>query len=189
MALASLALLHASRAHAQALAESAHTDNAGASLGFHADVEVDPTAYALQGYSLHVGVGHRRWRVDLGAFAMALPRVVHGNPGFDARFDGFGAKVQYFVWAEQRGLFVGADVGLSRLSVERRRSDLAAAEHQVSAGINAGYRFVLPRDFYVTTWLGVGYAFGADDVSLGGRTFEAQTLIIFPAVHLGYRFL
>src|SRR5262245_36496062 len=40
---------------------------------FHADVEIDPTAYVLGGYSLHVGLGWRRVRVDLGAFAMTLP--------------------------------------------------------------------------------------------------------------------
>lgn len=39
---------------------------------FHADFEVDPTAYILDGYSLHAGIGWKRVRVDLGAFAMSL---------------------------------------------------------------------------------------------------------------------
>jgi len=30
------------------------------------DVEVDPTAYALSGNSIHVGVGYQHLRLDLG---------------------------------------------------------------------------------------------------------------------------
>ncbi|HET7539089.1 MAG TPA: hypothetical protein VFK05_04435, partial [Polyangiaceae bacterium] len=58
---------------------------------------------------------------------------------------------------------------------------------QFVLGINAGFRWDLPANFYVTPWLGVGYAFGADDVTLGTRTFDANSLVVFPAVHLGYR--
>src|SRR5688500_19215795 len=84
---------------------------------FHADMEVDPTAYVLDGYSLHVGLGWKRLRVDLGAFALAVPAAIHGNDGFSAAFDGFGAKLQYFPLRPQRGLFVGGDAGAIRTLV------------------------------------------------------------------------
>jgi hypothetical protein len=59
---------------------------------------------------------------------------------------------------------------------------------EVAAGINGGYRFELGAGFYVTPWLGVGYAFAAEKTTLGGETFEPMAWTIFPAVHLGYRF-
>jgi hypothetical protein len=155
---------------------------------FHADAEIDPTAYALSGNSLHVGIGWRRVRVDLGNFAIRLPQFVHGDDGFDVSFAGFGAKLQLFPFAEQRGLFVGVDVGLGRVLVQRQGTDLAAQHHQFGAGVNVGYRIALPASFYVTPWIGIGYEFGADDVTLGGSTYEASALNIFPAIHLGYRF-
>ena len=57
-----------------------------------ADVEVDPTAYALGGHSLHAGIARGHWRVDLGNFAMDLPAFAHADDGVAVSFDGFGAK-------------------------------------------------------------------------------------------------
>jgi hypothetical protein len=161
---------------------------AAASPGLRGDVEIDPTAYALAGYSLHVGVAHGHLRFDLGNFAMALPQVVHGDDGFDVAFDGFGAKVQYFRRGDQRGWFAGVDGGVVRVRARRQGTDLAVTDRQVQLGVQAGYRFALPAGFYASTWLGVGHAFSADDVTLAGATYEAMSLTVFPAVHLGYRF-
>lgn len=152
------------------------------------DAELDPTAYVLDGHSVHVGVGAGHLRVDLGAFAMTLPAVIHGQDGFTAAFDGFGAKLQYFVRGDRTGAFAGIDAGVLRLDVGRDGTDLAARDRQVQAGVHLGYRFALPAQLYVTPWLGVGYAFGADDVTLAGATFEATRVNVFPAVHVGYRF-
>lgn len=152
------------------------------------DAEIDPTAYVLDGHSVHVGVGAGHLRVDLGAFAMTLPAAIHGQDGFTAAFDGFGAKAQYFLRDDRAGLFAGVDAGLVRLDVARDGTDLAARDRQLQAGVHLGYRFSLPADLYVTPWLGVGYAFGVDDVTLGGATFESTRVTVFPAVHLGYRF-
>jgi hypothetical protein len=155
---------------------------------FHADAEIDPTAYVLGGYSLHVGLGWDRARLDLGAFALDVPEFVHGNEDFEASFNGYGLKVQYFFFAEQRGLFAGIDGAVIRALVRRRGTELASLDTQVSAGVNAGYRIELGAGFYVTPWLGVGAVFGADDVTLAGETFEQSPWLVFPAIHLGYRF-
>ena len=42
-------------------------------------------------------------RIDLGAYAMAVPRFIHGNKSFDQSFDGFGVKLQYFLFADRAG--------------------------------------------------------------------------------------
>lgn len=152
------------------------------------DVELDPTAYALSGYSIHAGIGYQHLRLDLGNFAMALPQFVHGDDGFDVAFDGYGAKLQYFFRGDQTGLFAGVDGGVVRVHARLQGSDLAADDTQIGAGVHAGYRFSLPAGFYATAWLGVGYVFSADDVMLGGKTYDAQPFTVFPAIHLGYRF-
>jgi len=155
---------------------------------FHADAEIDPTAYVLAGYSLHVGLGWDRARLDLGAFALDVPAFVHGNDDFDASFNGYGVKVQYFLFDEQRGAFVGVDGAVIRSLVRRSGTDLASLDTQGSAGVNAGYRFDLGAGFYITPWIGFGAVFGADDVTLAGETFEQSSWLVFPAIHLGYRF-
>lgn len=155
---------------------------------FHADVELDPIAYALDGNSIHVGLGWRRLRLDLGNFAMAVPRLVHGNDDFEVAFHGYGAKLQWFPLAEQRGLFVGVDAAVVRARIDRRGSDASAQQVQLGGGVHVGYRIALPAGFYATPWIGVGYQLGAEDVMLGGATYEASSLVIFPTIHLGYRF-
>ncbi len=154
----------------------------------HADVEIDPTAYALSGNSIHVGIGFGHLRVDLGNFGLALPQFTHGDDGFDVRFDGFGAKLHYYLRTEQTGLFVGAGASLARVRVHLQGTDLGADDKQLGTGVEVGYRIALPGHFYVTPWLGVGYDFGADKVTLGGKTYDPNPVTIFPAIHLGYQF-
>jgi len=154
---------------------------------FHLDVEVDPTAYVLSGYSLHVGLGWRRVRLDLGAYALALPSVVQRNDAFDVSFHGFGAKLQYFMFHDDVGAFVGVDGGVAWQLAERTSTNVVGRDRQVSLGINAGYRIALGHQLYVTPWIGVSRAFGVDATMLNGATFEPQRVVVFPAIHLGYR--
>jgi len=154
---------------------------------FHADLELDPTAYVLDGFSLHVGLGWDALRIDLGVFGLRVPAFVHRQRDFDVAFDGYGMKAQYFPFAKQRGLFFGVDAAYSRALIRLQGSQLAARDNQLTVGVNAGVRCYVAGDLYITPWLGVGYSFGAEDVSLGGQTFAANPLLIFPALHLGYR--
>lgn len=155
---------------------------------FHADAEADPTAYVLDGYSLHVGLGYRHVRVDLGAYAMAIPKLVHGSDDFDVSFHGYGAKLQYFPFDEQSGGFVGVDGGVTRVLLQRNGTDLAALDRRYGVGAHAGWRFDLGAGFYATPWVGVSYSFGTENVTLAGKTFEANPVTVFPAVHFGRTF-
>jgi hypothetical protein len=171
------------RAHPAAASASAFSTS-----GFHADFEVDPTAYVLEGHSLHVGLGWKKLRLDLGAFALALPAALTGHDDFSVAFDGYGAKLQYFPFAEQRGAFVGIDAGVARPFVRRKGTDLATRRTEYNAGINFGWRFVFLERFYATAWLGLSRPLGREPVTLAGSTYEGSALTVFPAVHLGYRF-
>jgi hypothetical protein len=155
---------------------------------YHVDAEVDPTAYVLSGYSLHLGLGYRRVRLDFGAYAIDIPEFMHGNQGFDAAFNGFGLKLQLFVLGEQRGPFVGVDFGVSRVLVVRSATNESDRQTQLGPGVNLGWRISLPAGFYVTPWVGVSYAFNSRDVMLGGAKFASNPVTVFPAIHLGYRF-
>lgn len=169
-------------------ADVATGDSPTARGGFHADAEVDPTAYILEGFSIHVGLGWQRWRLDLGNFAMAVPHFVHGNSDYDVSFDGYGAKLQYFLFEEQSGGFVGVDGGINRMYLERKGTDLAARQSQYSAGVDAGWRFPIVSGLYATIWAGLGYTFHASDVTLADSTYKAQPWTPFAALHVGYRF-
>lgn len=154
---------------------------------FHADIEVDPTAYILNGFSLHAGLGWNAFRLDLGVFAMAVPDIVHGQDGFDQSFDGYGLKFQWFPFHEQSGVFAGADVGMARSLVKRQGTQLAQRDRQASVGVNGGYRIEIVGGLYATAWLGFGYALGAEDIVLDDKTFKPNPWTIFPAIHIGYR--
>jgi hypothetical protein len=155
----------------------------------HGDFEVDPTAYVLGGFSLHVGIGWKRLRVDLGNYAMALPAALSGTRDFDVSFDGYGAKAQLFLFSdEQRGAFVGLDAGVTRMSVRRDGTDLTSRQSQLGVGVDLGWRFAFGEHFYATPWISFGHVFNAKDVTLAGATYTANRVTVFPAVHLGYRF-
>ncbi len=154
----------------------------------HLDLEVDPTAYVFDGYSAHVGIGRNHLRLDLGAYAMDLPELLHGNEGWDASFAGFGAKLQWFLRAPQRGLFVDLGVGDSRHDVTLQRTGHQHRSWVPGVGASIGYRFSLPYRFYVTPWAGLDVDLTHTDVMVDGERFEMSRVTPFAAVHLGYRF-
>ncbi|MDB4961252.1 MAG: hypothetical protein JWP01_1251 [Myxococcales bacterium] len=169
------------------LLAAAHTAHAQPPVP-HADVEIDPTAYVLEGYSLHVGLGWKQLRVDLGTFAIAVPSAIQTNEAFDVSLQGAGVKLQYFPFAEQRHAFVGVDMIVGRQLVERVGTTMASRDLQVSLGVAAGWRFPIGKQIYATPWIGVTYGSKIDDVHLAGSTYETKRITVFPAVHLGYRF-
>jgi len=154
----------------------------------HADVEVDPTAYVLSGYSLHAGVGWQRFRLDLGIFAMDVPEMMHGNPGWDASFAGGGAKLQWFPLAEQHELFVDVAASASRRDMTLQATGASERATVFAVGASAGWRFALPYNLYATPWVGFNVDLEETEVMLDGETFEMSRVTPFAAVHLGYRF-
>ncbi|MEM9488060.1 MAG: hypothetical protein AAGC55_02885 [Myxococcota bacterium] len=172
--------------------DTAHADEGAGTIGKRADsglawdIEVDPIAYALEGYSFHVAIGWDRVRLDLGAFGLAIPEAFHSNEGVDGSFRGFGAKLDLFPWARQRGAFIGVQTGISTLTAREKASGVSADGTAVEVSVRVGYRFELAGGFFVSPWIGIGYARG-DDITVGESTWETNPLIVFPTVHIGYR--
>jgi hypothetical protein len=172
---------------AVALATATATSTAAASP-VTGDIEIDPTAYALSGNSIHVGLARDHLRLDLGNFGLTVPAFVTGQDAFDVSFTGYGAKLQYFASAAQHGWFAGADAAVVTADIHHRATGTAAHDRYAAVGVNAGYRIDLTAGFYATPWLGVAYNFNADDATLVGERYKASHVSVFPAVHVGYRF-
>lgn len=183
-----IALAPVARAEGSAAAPANLTTSSDHRSHFHGDFEIDPTAYVASGHSLHVGLGYDRLRVDLGAYAMRIPAFIHGDDDFDLTMNGYGIKVQYYLFHEQRGGYIGVDGGVTHILTQLRGTDMARRQRLFGVGVDAGWRFALPAGFYVTPWLGVSYNVGVKDVMLAGKTQHNDPVVIFPAVHLGYRF-
>jgi hypothetical protein len=92
------------------------------------EVEIDPAAYALNGFSLHVARVFGPTRLNVGTFGIDVPRVFHGNDGWRSRMRGAGVKWDY-LGSNPDGFFVGAESQYMRMeytlraSGERRKRD------------------------------------------------------------------
>jgi hypothetical protein len=171
-------------------ATQAQADDSQQASSLHADFEVDPIAYVFSGHSLHLGLGYRRVRADLGAFAADTPRFLETSDNFRTSASGFGVKLEFFPFAEQKGLFVGADANLSRTWIRRRGTPLAVRQTGFSTGLVAGVRIPVIAGLYVAPWLSVNYTFGTDDIELDGASYDGSgSFGVLPFVHIGYQFL
>ncbi|MBL9013269.1 MAG: hypothetical protein JNL83_03780 [Myxococcales bacterium] len=150
------------------------------------DLEVDPLPYALSGYSVHAGAGRGRVRIDAGVYRIDLPRWLHGNDGWDVTFKGAGVKAQYFLLADQRGLFFDLGAGISVRDVMRADTGVRHDVIVKSVSASAGYRVRLPYGFHATPWAGLSYDLDATDVMHDGERFALSRVSPFAAVHVGY---
>jgi hypothetical protein len=158
------------------------------------DVEVDPSAYALNGYSLHAGYWVDRLRLNLGAFSLDVPEDVHGEKGLDVTFHGYGLKAQYFPFAEgfpyasRSGCFLGLDGGVVKRLVRDPEAGESSYRNLYGGGAEAGWRFQSSQGFYITPWVGIAGAANGEPVMVGGRDFGERDYVVFPAVHIGMLF-
>ena len=154
------------------------------------ELETDPTAFALRGFSAHVGhpISDGKLRLQLGAFGAETPEWIHGNRGFTENSRGATFKVDYFILRPRAGLFVGADSNYSRVRYELDQNRERTYRNIAGLGPRVGYRFNTGQHFYVTPWVSADYQFNAKDVTMSGKTFHESKFTVFPAVHLGWRF-
>jgi hypothetical protein len=154
------------------------------------EVEGDPTAYVLKGYSAHVGhtLSGGKSTLQFGAFGAETPEWVHGNAGWTENSRGVTFKFDYYLFPPLRGLFVGLDSNYARVRYTLHETDQSSHRNIVGLGPRVGYRFEVGRHLYVSPWVSLDYQFNARDVVISGKTFKQGQLSIFPAVHVGWRF-
>jgi hypothetical protein len=57
------------------------------------ELEIDPIAYVLNGYSVHGIYVFNKTRFDIGVFGIEQPEGFDGNDGFKVKIQGVGAKI------------------------------------------------------------------------------------------------
>lgn len=150
------------------------------------DLEVDPLAYALDGYSVHAGVRVQRLRFDLGAFGLTVPKLFATNPDLDERYDGYGVKIDYRLADGRWVPFVGVSGSRVLLRLTEERSGLALAEWRASFAVRTGLEIDIVAGFYLTPWVSLGYELPSSRLTLGREVYERSPWRIFPTVHLGW---
>ncbi|WP_157494257.1 hypothetical protein [Fulvivirga imtechensis] len=153
------------------------------------DVEIDPIAFALNGFSLHGGYLTGPWRFDLGIFGLDIPEWAHGNEGFKVSARGTGWKADRFLRGLSDGFFIGVEGNVTKTSITHSLSDDNRSATEFSLGIRGGYRWNTGLgNLYVTPWLGLGYILNAKDVTINGEVFKTSPFQPFPTVHIGWTF-
>jgi hypothetical protein len=154
------------------------------------ETEADPAAYALKGFSAHLGhpIFGGKLRLQFGAFGAETPEWIHGNIGFAENSRGVTFKCDYFPLRPLDGLFVGADSNYSRVRYELEATHERTYRNIVGLGPRVGYRVNFAKHFYISPWVSVDYQFNARNVTISQKVFHETRYSFFPAVHLGWRF-
>ena len=153
------------------------------------DVEADPLAYLLKGWSIHTGYSIESWRFSLGTFGIDLPESIHGNEGFDSYMKGAGVSSDYFLSGSIKGLFVGFQSGLLHFSIQNTSNKSATTHIASNQGIRIGYRWVLRKTrAYITPWFSLNYIMNAKTWHSGNYSYSINSWQPFPAFHVGRKF-
>jgi len=152
------------------------------------DIEIDPIAYALSGYSVHGGLSWNHVRLDVGVFGLTMPESMHGVEGVEIKGGGYGAKLDYYPLRRAPGLFFGGQVSRFREQARDKMSGLETAASHTTFGARVGYRFNITRGFYVLPWIGVDVSVSDRTQTVAGKEYKPGRVMFFPTVHFGKRF-
>ncbi|MGH1539569.1 MAG: hypothetical protein ACRBHB_04045 [Arenicella sp.] len=164
------------------------------------EIEVDPSTFALDGYSLHVRMfpdSTSKWRLGVGVYSLEFPDAFvdinseNKNQGWNVDLDlGLGLFAEYYFSDNKHGLYAGAQLAYQKFNISNSQS---GSEQQSFANAllmpYVGYRLPLSTHYYVQGWLGVGYSEKVSgETQLGTRHYDLDPLVGFGALHVGYSF-
>lgn len=154
------------------------------------EVEADPFAYLVNGYSGHIArqILEGNVRLQAGVFAADVPSVFHGEDDFDLRVQGVTLKADYFFSGNTQAWFIGLDGDYTEVRYRLKVTRESTTRHISGFGPRTGYRFEFGDNIYVTPWISIRYLFNAKDVVISDNEFSEDNIAIFPTVHLGWRF-
>ncbi len=156
------------------------------------EIEIDPIAYMLNGYSLHGIYNHKHLRFDFGYYGIETPGKLTGNENYRIRSTGFGLKVNYLI-KKINGFYAGTDLGYGETIATENETKANDTGHNLSFGMHLGYRFFLfphqhkaLRGLYLTPWAGISYNHVHDKIKF--TNYKDSKLGYFATFHIGYRF-
>lgn len=156
------------------------------------EVEVDPLAYILNGYSIHAAATYGSFRSSVGVFAIEQPAFFINNDAFSVYSSGFDVKTDY-LFGEIEGWHSGLQITYGREEVTLKETQQETELWGINIGIRGGYRLMLgkaenERGLYINPWLAVIYSPNPSTVNKGNRQYKQSSLSPFPAIHVGWRF-
>ena len=164
------------------------------------EIEVDPSTYALNGYSLHVRIVPNNlpnWRLGAGIYSLEFPDVFtnmnskNKDQGWNVDLDqGVGFFAEYYFKSTREGWLVGAQIAQQRFNITNENSGSEQEEFtNLLAMPYVGHRWPLGEHFYAQGWFGVGYTENiSGETQLGNRNYDIDPVVLFGAVHIGYGF-
>lgn len=159
----------------------------------HLEIEVDPLAYILKGYSFHSALIFSRMRYSFGIVGIKQPDFFLNNDAFSVYTTELDFKTDY-LFSGIKGFFAGVQLTYGKdkvgLTDEKHREDIWSA----TMGIRVGYRLMFGKrenqykGFYISPWLAWLYTPDAKTVQRGREMYRQPKWFPFPALHLGWRF-
>lgn len=158
------------------------------------EIEIDPIAYALKGYSIHGIYVKNRFRTDLGIFGIRQPEGYGSNKGYTIQSAGLGVKFNYLL-NKAETVFAGIGLGYFENNLKKENSGLTSVHKISSIGIHAGYRWFAFRNtnaafknIYIAPWASLDYNHPINKTVFEQDGYVQAKWSIFPTVHLGYKF-
>jgi hypothetical protein len=158
------------------------------------EVEVDPIAYALNGYSLHGILVHKKLRFDVGVFGIKQPDGYSGNKGFSTYTSGYGLKVNY-LFGKNETWFSGVGLGYSTNHVTHQATNQENKQAVVGVGVHIGYRWFMfkqrtsmVKNLYLGPWASLDFNTADKKIAAANQNYIQPRFSIFPTVHIGYKF-
>jgi len=154
------------------------------------EIEADPIAYALGGFSAHVAreLPDGRNRLQAGVFGADVPDAFMSDDAFSDRSRGVTLKFDHFFGKRTAGFFAGIDGDYSREHYELKATGDTTDRNLFGLGPRVGYRFEIGQHLYVSPWFSAAYQFNVHDVELSGERLDQKKYSMFATVHAGWRF-
>ncbi len=148
-------------------------------------VESDPFAFALSGYSLHVGVVQDHIHAQVGIFAADVPDALLNNTNFALTQAGYGLKLDYYPDDDSYGLFYGLEYEVMRSTYTIQTS--SSEDESQLLGVRVGYKYPLTDSMYISPWMAIKHRLSdVQSVSLSGETYDIDANFFFATVHFGF---
>jgi len=158
------------------------------------EVETDPIAYIFKGYSAHLAVTYSGFRYSVGIFGLDHPKFLLQSDAFTVFTSGFDIKTDY-LFGSEKGFYAGlqATYNWDRIALRDEQSEKKYLSG-INIGVRTGYRFMFGkqenqyRGFYITPWVALMYNPSPKTTQLGTEEYKQSSWVLFPTVHLGWRF-
>lgn len=153
------------------------------------DLEVEPLAYAFGGAGGHVGMQIGAWKYEIEAFGLEIPQSFHGNDDFTVSTRGAEIHAERLLGEGPSCFYLGPEIGAVRRELTHDPNGTSERNIRYSVGARVGYRWYPSLgNLYVSPVVGVSYTLNAEDVTVGGESFEASPMGPWGTVGIGWSF-